>query len=204
MCPAHALLARIPLGLRPWLHRLRSGSLRLVRRLPSCRVGGGALDCSRADLRPPHKLDVQFSRIQLSRRRYPLSGDGRDQRDKINKPELAVELTEWQRCPATAAPLAEPVRPNSPHQPAVKLVEELSDVSPLVVVAPTTHDGVDLFYQLLSAHRSVPPREPAYLIPEVMDRSFAGARTQEHNAFKVVLGKQTLIRALNEAAAMEI
>jgi tripartite-type tricarboxylate transporter receptor subunit TctC len=26
---------------------------------------------------------VQFSRIQLSRRRYPLSGDGRDQRDKI-------------------------------------------------------------------------------------------------------------------------
>jgi xanthine dehydrogenase YagS FAD-binding subunit len=34
--------------------------------------------------------------------------------------------------------------------------------------------------------------------------AFAGARTQEHNAFKVVLGKQTLIRALNEAAAMEI
>jgi len=113
---------------------------------------------------------VQFSRIQLSRRRYPLSGDGRDQRDKINKPELAVELAEWQRSPATAAPLAEPVRPNSPHQPAVELVEELSDVSPLVVVAPTTHDGVDLFYQLLSAHRSVPPREPAYLIPEVTDR----------------------------------
>src|SRR5712671_3914061 len=27
-------------------------------------------------------------------------GDGRDQRDKINKPELAVELAEWQRCPA--------------------------------------------------------------------------------------------------------
>lgn len=145
--------------------------------LPSARrVGGGALDCSRADLRPPHKLDVQFSRIQLSRRRYPLSGDGRDQRDKINKPELAVELAEWQRCPATAAPLAEPMRPNSPHQPAIELVEELSDVSPLVVVAPTTHDGVDLFYQLLSAHRSVPPREPAYLIPEVTDRFLPGKR----------------------------
>ena len=140
------------------------------------RVGGGALDCSRADLRPPHKLDVQFSRIQLSRRRYPLSRDGRDQRDKINKSELAVELAEWQRCPATAAPFAEPMRPNSPHQPAVELVEELSDVSPLVVVAPTTHDGVDLFYQLLSAHRSVPPREPAYLIPEVTDRFLPGKR----------------------------
>src|SRR6266545_5179057 len=33
--PVRALLARIPLGLRPWLHRLRSGPLRLVRRLHS-------------------------------------------------------------------------------------------------------------------------------------------------------------------------
>src|SRR4029077_240887 len=33
--PARSLLARISLGLRPWLRRLRSGSLRLVRRLPS-------------------------------------------------------------------------------------------------------------------------------------------------------------------------
>ena len=30
------------------------------------RVGGGALSCLRACLRPPLKLDVQFSRIQLS------------------------------------------------------------------------------------------------------------------------------------------
>src|SRR6516165_5533548 len=60
----------------------------------------------------------------------------------------------WQRCPTAAAPFAEPVRPDSPHQPAVESVEELSDVGPLVVVAPTTHNGVRLFYQLLSAHRS--------------------------------------------------
>src|ERR1700751_850706 len=33
--PARALLARIPLGLRPWLHWRRSGSLRVVRRLRS-------------------------------------------------------------------------------------------------------------------------------------------------------------------------
>src|SRR5689334_14854108 len=33
--PARALLARIPLGPRPWLDRLRSGRLRLVHRLPS-------------------------------------------------------------------------------------------------------------------------------------------------------------------------
>jgi hypothetical protein len=37
-----------------------------VRSAKRCRVGGGALDCSHADLRPPLKLDVQFSRIQLS------------------------------------------------------------------------------------------------------------------------------------------
>jgi hypothetical protein len=30
-------------------------------------------------------LHVQFSRIQLSRRRYPLSGDGRDQRADVSQ-----------------------------------------------------------------------------------------------------------------------
>src|ERR1700680_2187255 len=33
--PVCALLVRVPLGPRPWLHRLRSGRTRLVRRLPS-------------------------------------------------------------------------------------------------------------------------------------------------------------------------
>src|SRR5207244_11352739 len=32
LSPVRALLVRISLGLRPWLHRLRSGLLRLVRR----------------------------------------------------------------------------------------------------------------------------------------------------------------------------
>jgi site-specific DNA recombinase len=35
LCPARALLARIPLGPRPSLHRLRCGQDRFVRRLPS-------------------------------------------------------------------------------------------------------------------------------------------------------------------------
>src|SRR5215510_4826721 len=35
LCPVRALLARVPLGPRPLLHRLRSGRARLVRRLPS-------------------------------------------------------------------------------------------------------------------------------------------------------------------------
>src|SRR6266446_87943 len=33
--PVRALLIRVPLGPRPWLHRLRHGSRRFVRRLPS-------------------------------------------------------------------------------------------------------------------------------------------------------------------------
>jgi len=36
------------------------------------------------------------------------------------------------------------------------------------------------------------------------EAAFSGARTHEHNAFKVALGKRTLIRALGQAAAMEI
>lgn len=36
------------------------------------------------------------------------------------------------------------------------------------------------------------------------DAAFAGAESHEHNSFKVTLGKQTLIRALRQAAALEI
>ena len=41
--------------------------------------------------------------------------------------------------------------------------------------------------------RSARPRPPS-----------RGAQTHEHNAFKVTLGKRTLVRALLQAAAMEI
>src|SRR6516164_1638172 len=63
-----------------------------VTQLQRCRVGGGALDCSHASLRPPLKLDVQFSRIQLSRSRSSASGNGRYHPDQVDKPVLAVEL----------------------------------------------------------------------------------------------------------------
>jgi xanthine dehydrogenase YagS FAD-binding subunit len=36
------------------------------------------------------------------------------------------------------------------------------------------------------------------------DAAFAQARPHEHNAFKIELGKRTLTRALNQAAALEI
>src|SRR5208282_5077173 len=63
-----------------------------ITRLHRCRVGGGALDCSRAGFRPPLKLDVQFSRIQLSRRRSHLSDNEGEHRGKVVVPALAVRL----------------------------------------------------------------------------------------------------------------
>jgi xanthine dehydrogenase YagS FAD-binding subunit len=36
------------------------------------------------------------------------------------------------------------------------------------------------------------------------EQAFAGARTREHNAYKVELGRQTLARALRQAAALQI
>src|SRR3982750_4701998 len=124
----------------------------------SCRVGGGALDCSRAGLRPPLKLDVQFSRIQLSRGLFPLSSDGGDHRNQVHEPVLAVELVVRQSSPSTAAPPLEPVRPDPPHQPLIEPVKEPPDVSPLVVVAPPSHDGIELLDQLRGTHRSLTPR----------------------------------------------
>ena len=45
---------------------------------------------------------------------------------------------------------------------------------PLVVVAPTTHDGIDLLYQLLSGHRCATACEPTNLLLEVVDRFLSG------------------------------
>src|ERR1700730_9903909 len=40
--------------------------------------------------------------------------------------------------------------------------------------APTTHDGIDLLYQLLSGHRCATSREPTNLLLEVVDRFLSG------------------------------
>ena len=53
---------------------------------PRCRVGGGALGCPRAGLRPPLKLHVRFSRMQLSRRRIFRGRKRRYQSHQVHKP----------------------------------------------------------------------------------------------------------------------
>src|SRR6516162_8654288 len=109
-----------------------------------------------------------FTKTQLAERQW--KGSSRLGSQAV----LTVELTAWQRFPTAAAPLAVPMRPDPPHQPSVEPVEELSDVGQLVVVAPTTHDGIDLLYQLLSAHGCVTPCEPTNLLLEVVDRFLSG------------------------------
>ena len=60
----------------PSLHRLRAG--RPVRRLQRCRVGGGALGCPHAGLRPPLKRSVRFSRTPLSQRHATSVGGSKE------------------------------------------------------------------------------------------------------------------------------
>ena len=42
------------------------------------------------------------------------------------------------------------------------------------------------------------------LLSEAADAAFADAKPREHNAFKIQLGKRTLVRALSQAATMEL
>src|SRR5215472_16166007 len=64
LCPARALLTRVPLGPGPWLHQLRCQLSGVVRRLDCCRVGRGGADRP-ASARSLKRL-VQFSRKPLS------------------------------------------------------------------------------------------------------------------------------------------
>ena len=89
----------------------------------------------RADLRPPLKLDVQFSRIQLSwmglrslKRRY--------QRDEADQLELLAPQP-FRRIvlPACVPPSLCVVGPEPSHNPAIQLMEEFSDMRAAKVVS---------------------------------------------------------------------
>src|SRR3954447_13113904 len=115
------LPARFGQILRPWLESVVVGSE--VARL-------------HAGHRPPLKLYVQFSRIQLSRRLTLPGCNRRNQLNQIHQPVLSVQLGFRQLSPAAVPPTLESVRPYAPHYPAVESVAELSDVGSLVVMSP--------------------------------------------------------------------
>jgi hypothetical protein len=53
--------------------------------------------------------------------------------------------------PATIPPPLKSLRPNAPHDPPVKPVEELSDLGSLVVMAPSPQHRIEFLDQLRSS-----------------------------------------------------
>src|SRR6266446_4765149 len=137
--------------------------------LPDFLAVGSEVARLRAGHRPPLKLYVQFSRIQLSRRLTLPRCNRRDQLNQVHQPVLAVQLGFRQLSPATVSPSLESMRPNAPHNPAVEPVEELSDVGSLVVMAPSPQHRVQFLNQLFGLERHTSTGKRAYLIHETAD-----------------------------------
>src|SRR3954464_10869126 len=106
------------------------------RALPRLLAVGSEVARLHAGHRPPLKLYVQFSRIQLSRRLTLPGCNRRNQLNQIHQPVLSVQLGFRQLSPAAVPPTLKSLRPYAPHYPAVESVEELSDVGSLVVMSP--------------------------------------------------------------------
>src|SRR6476646_11833810 len=62
------------------------------------------------------------------------------------------------------------MRPNTPHNPAVEPVEELSNLGSLVVMSPPPQHRIQFLNQLLGLERYAPPGKRAHLIHEMPDR----------------------------------
>src|SRR5574341_1179133 len=125
---------------------------------------------SRASLRPPPKLDVQFSRIQLSRRCVPLGGKRRNQSNKVHQAQLAIQFGHGQTAPAGTSPMLAAMRPQSPHDPAVESVEEQSDVGALVVVPPPAQQWIQPLNQFRGSQRQTGNRAAQLEIVKQMSR----------------------------------
>src|SRR5262249_53028540 len=121
--PGRGRVLVVLLGRSPPPPALRRGIAAVVRALRWCRVGGGAAHV--ADLRPPLKLHMQFSRMQLSRKRG--AGPRRQRRDQTNQayqPQLAPEARRREHLPSRTAPPAKAVRPQPSLHPSIELVKE--------------------------------------------------------------------------------
>ena len=88
-----------------------------------------------AGLRPPLKRPVRFSRKPLSQR-CRTRVQGRNQRDQAYKPVFDDKPALRQVSPPAVAPSLAAMRPNAPHDPAVKLKEEPADMGLAVVTGP--------------------------------------------------------------------
>ena len=121
-----------------------------------------------AGLRPPLKRPVRFSRKPLSQR-CRTRVQGRNQRDQAYKPVFDDKLALRQVSPPTVAPSLVTMRPDAPHDPAVKLKEEPADMGLTIVPTPTSNDRVDLADQPLRTDWSLTTGALADLVLEVLD-----------------------------------
>src|SRR5262245_14701310 len=112
-----------------------------------CRVGGGA--SHDAGLRPPLKLHVQFSRMQLSRKRGGTPrGQRRDQANQAHQPQLAAQTPNGEGLPPRTAPSPESMRPQASFDPTIELVEESPYVGALIVLTPSANHRIEFANQL--------------------------------------------------------
>ena len=70
------------------------------------------------------------------------------------------------------------MRANTSHDPAVEPVEKLSDVGPLVEMAPAPQHRIQFLHQLLGLERHASLCQRAYLIHETPDRFLPGIRVE--------------------------
>src|SRR3984893_15507578 len=82
----------------------------------------------------------------------------RYQRDKVDQLELTQQPLGGIVLPAVVPPSLSAMRPKPSDDPAVQLVEALSNLGAAVVVAPASDDRVDRFNQLAHAQRCSPLR----------------------------------------------
>ncbi len=75
-----------------------------------------------------------------------------------------------QLLPATTPPAPEPMRPDAPHDPAVELVEERSDVGALVILAPSPQRWIQFLDQFFGRYRGTTTRERPHPVREAPDR----------------------------------
>ena len=88
----------------------------------------------------------------------------------MDQPVLTVKQRLRQLFPAGVTPVLQSMRPDTPHDPSVKLVEEPSDVGTFVILAPTSQERIQRSNQLLGGQRHAPPRTLPNLILETTDR----------------------------------
>jgi len=105
-----------------------------------------------AGLRPPLKLYVPISGIQLSRRRPRTRAiaEGRNQGNQVNQAKLAIQLCRRQLLPAATSPAPKSMRPYPSHDPAIEFVEECPDVGALVILAPSPQGRIQFPNHFLS------------------------------------------------------